>query len=235
MEFSAAMLPDDAGRCGARRTVAARRGPTPVLIRGGVVEDVSRAARDDRRPDGIGRSGCDRRRAAVRNRRAREHCRPNDSSPRSTCRRSRPRRDLRHLGDRARDRGARARRLQARRRNPRQARAAHRRRDPLGRAGKRRRRAAQGGADRGRPVVAISRSRDRARRRDLHQDRAARERRLGRRDRRALGFELEQSRARSRAGGEQPRRHPRRDARQRRQPARFRRPQRAAARQGQGQ
>ena len=46
---------------------------------------------------------------------------------------------------------------------------------------------------------------------------------------------VEQSRAGDRAGGQQPRRDGGRDARQRRQPARLRGPQRAAARQGEGQ
>ena len=78
--------------------------------------------------------------------------------------------------------------------------AAHRRRHPLGRPRHRRRGALEGCADRGWPVVAISRSRDRTRCRDLHQDGAARQRRLGRRDRRAIGLQLEQSGAGGRAG-----------------------------------
>ena len=74
--------------------------------------------------------------------------------------------------------------------------------------GSRERGATQAGADRRRHVVAISRSRDRPRRGNFHQVAAAGDRRLGRGDRRALRFELEQPRARNRAGGRQPRRNP---------------------------
>ena len=44
MQFSAAMLPDDVERATLAGRVALPEGPTPVLIRGGMVEDVSRAA-----------------------------------------------------------------------------------------------------------------------------------------------------------------------------------------------
>ena len=93
----------------------------------------------------------------------------------------------------------------------------------------------QGRADRGRPVVAVPRGRDRPRCRGLHQVAGALDRRRRRRDRRALGFDLEQPRARSRAAGRFARQGGRRDARQRRQLARLRGALGAAARQGQGQ
>jgi fumarylacetoacetate (FAA) hydrolase family protein len=44
MDFSAAMLPDDVGRATLAGRLALPEGPTPVLIRGGAVEDLSRAA-----------------------------------------------------------------------------------------------------------------------------------------------------------------------------------------------
>ena len=121
--------------------------------------------------------------------------------------------------------------ISRRRRNPRQARAAHRRRHPLGRT--RAREAAarlkdaliEDGLWSQYLEVAIGPDAE-----IFTKTAAARQRRLGRRDRRPLRFQLEQPRAGSRAGREQPRRHPRRDARQRRQPARLRGPQRAAAR-----
>ena len=84
-------------------------------------------------------------------------------------------------------------------------------------------------------VVAVSRGGHRTRRRDLHQGAADVGGRTRRGDRHPSEVGMEQSGARDRAGREQPRRDRRRDARQRRQPARLRRPQRAPARQGQGQ
>src|SRR5262249_20384404 len=60
-------------------------------------------------------------------------------------------------------------------------------------------------------------------------------RRQRRRGRPASGLDLEQPGARDRAGRERARRDRWRDARQRREPPRFRGPQRAPARQGQGQ
>ena len=44
MEFTAAMLPDDVGEATLAGRLLLDEGPTPVLIRGGAVEDVSRAA-----------------------------------------------------------------------------------------------------------------------------------------------------------------------------------------------
>src|SRR3569833_2927196 len=44
MQFSAAMLPDDVERATLAGRLALPEGPTPVLIRNGAVEDVSRAA-----------------------------------------------------------------------------------------------------------------------------------------------------------------------------------------------
>ena len=44
MQFTAAMLPDDAADATLAGRLLLDEGPTPVLIRGGAVEDVSRAA-----------------------------------------------------------------------------------------------------------------------------------------------------------------------------------------------
>ena len=71
-------------------------------------------------------------------------------------------------------------------------------------------------------------------RRDLHQGAADVGGRLRRRRRLSRPFALEQPGARGGADRRLRRAHRRRDARQRRQPARFRGPQRAAARQGEG-
>ncbi len=101
--------------------------------------------------------------------------------------------------------------------------------------GLRRGHAAQGGADRARGLVAISRGRHRAGRRDLHQGPAHGGGGHRRRRRAPPGLGLEQPRARGRAGRGVGRADRRRHARQRRQPARRRGPLGAAARQGQGQ
>ncbi len=94
---------------------------------------------------------------------------------------------------------------------------------------------AQAGADRAPPVVAVPGGRNRTGCRDLHQGSAAVVARHRRADRHPSGIDLEQPGARGGAGGESARRRGRRGARQRCQPARFRRPQCVAARQGQGQ
>ena len=94
---------------------------------------------------------------------------------------------------------------------------------------------AQGRADRARRLVAVPRSRHRSGRRDLHQVAADVGGGYRRRHRHPSEVGMEQPGARDRARGQQPRRNGRRDARQRRQPARLRGPQRAPARQGQGQ
>ncbi len=91
------------------------------------------------------------------------------------------------------------------------------------------------GADRAARVVAVPRGRHRARCRDLHQVAADVGDRPRRRHRPASQVRVEQSGAGDRARREQPRADGRRDARQRRQPARLRRAQRAAAGQGEGQ
>ena len=44
MLFSAAMLPDDVERATLAGRLSLPEGPTPVLIRGGMVEDMSRIA-----------------------------------------------------------------------------------------------------------------------------------------------------------------------------------------------
>ena len=85
------------------------------------------------------------------------------------------------------------------------------------------------------PVVAVPRGGHRSRRRGVHQGAGAVGRGHRRRDRHPPRLGLEQPRARGGAGRQQPRRDRRRDARQRRQPARLRGPQRVAAGQGQGQ
>ena len=94
--------------------------------------------------------------------------------------------------------------------------------------------ALEGRADRRRRLVAISRGRHRAGRGNLHQEPADVRRRRGRRRRFPRRVGLEQSGARSRARDQLERRDRRRDARQRRQFARFRRTIGAAAGQGQG-
>ena len=62
----AAMLPVDAADATLAGRLLLEEGPTAVVIRDGVVEDVSRDRADRRRPDGAGRSGERQRRAAVR-------------------------------------------------------------------------------------------------------------------------------------------------------------------------
>ena len=145
------------------------------------------------------------------------------------------RRDLRRKHARARHRGAGARRRQQGRRDPRAHRRHPRRQPDVVEARLRRRGARQAGAGRARRVVAVSRGRHRPRRRGLHQDAADGERRPWRADRAASRIGVEQSRAGDRAGGQFARHDPGRDARQRRQPARLRGPQRAAAVEGEGQ
>src|SRR5690606_312277 len=86
-----------------------------------------------------------------------------------------------------------------------------------------------------RHVVAVPRSRHRPRRRSLLEIAGPFRSWARRTDRRALRFELEQSRARDCARGRPAGGNGRRHARQRREPARFRRPLRPAAQQGQGQ
>ena len=137
------------------------------------------------------------------------------------------------------DAGARDRR--ARPRRPRRRRAGARRDGQADRDGSRdieaglaRSAKAEGRPDRRRRLVAISRGRHRSGRRNLHQGAADVGGRRGRRSGLPLGLALEQSGARSGAADRLQRRDRRRDARQRRQPARFRRPQRAAAGQGEG-
>ena len=144
-------------------------------------------------------------------------------------------RDVRGQHARARDRGAGARRSrESRERAPRDRRG--HRRQPVERAA----RVAGSGAPQGRPdraegVVAVPRGGYRPRRRDLHQVAAHVGRRYRGRHRHPSEVGVEQPGARDRARRERARPHGRRDARQRRQPARLRGTQRAAARQGQGQ
>ena len=84
-------------------------------------------------------------------------------------------------------------------------------------------------------LVAVPRGRHRSGRGDLHQVPADGRGRHRRRGRHSPEVGVEQPRAGDRARGQRGRPRRRRVARQRRQPARFRRTQRAAARQGQGQ
>ncbi len=112
----------------------------------------------------------------------------------------------------------------------------HHRRQPVERAARLTRGGApQGRADRAERLVAVPRSRHRAGCRDLHEVAADVGGRNGRCDRHPSEVGVEQSGAGDRARGGLARPNGGRDARQRRQPARLRGPQRAAARQGEGQ
>ena len=145
------------------------------------------------------------------------------------------RRDLRRLDDRARDRGARARRPERRRGDPRGGEPAGGRRSGEAEAGIGGGGAPEAGADRAGRLEPVSGGRHRSGCRDLHQGAAD-----GRgRHRHGCGHPpelvVEQSGARGGAGRVVGRPHRRRDAGQRREPARRRGPLRAAARQGEGQ
>ena len=187
-------------------------GPTSVLIRGRGVEDVSRCLRRSRSLMEAEVSGiAGDRLCSVDD----LFCDAADRFlARSTSRRSRPPASTfaisaieRVIEEHAR--GDLSRRLG----NPRQARATHRRRDPLGRSRQRRRRPAQGCADRERPLVAISRSRDWTRCRNLQRDTPARKRRLGGASRRPVGIPAGTTpNPKSVARLQQQGRHPRRDA-----------------------
>ena len=224
-------------------------GPSVVAVRADGVYDVSatfatiarslRGGRPRRRACGaaqgerLGSLADDPRQHAARGARCRQALAARADRPASDQGRGR---DLRDLDAGARDRGARARR-------PRRGRAHARRDDRADRRGPRRRLkpgspAAQKLKEaliaRGR-LVAISRGRHRPGRGNLHQVAADVGGRRGRGRGVSLGVALEQSRARGGARSiASQRRDRRRDARQRRQPARFRGPQRAAARQGEG-
>jgi fumarylacetoacetate (FAA) hydrolase family protein len=132
LEFTAEMLPNDAAQALLAGRLLLDEGPTPVLIREGRVEDVSRAAptiadlmdlADPASVSGDRLFGMEE----LANLRAEQFLAP--------C-------DLQAV------KGAGARRFPPGGRDPRSARTAHRRRDPLGRARKRGRGAAQGSADR---------------------------------------------------------------------------------------
>ena len=237
MNFSAAMLPDDAANATLAGRLLLDEGPTPVLIRDGAVEDVSRQRADYRRPDGP---------VPIREASAASGCSASTScalpaarvsSRRSTCRQSR--RPGVTFAISAIERV-----IEERARGDFRAAAAEIR-DKLEQR--------IGGAIRS--VVPGSEAAARLKEALIEDGLWSQYLEV------AIGpdaeiftktaplasvgwgaeigvrseFELEQSRARSRAGREQPRRDPRRDARQRREPARFRRPQRAAAEQGEGQ
>ena len=111
----------------------------------------------------------------------------------------------------------------------------HRRRRHHHQARLARGRGAEEDPDGARRLVALSRGRHRPLCRDLHQGAADGGRRLRRGDRHPLGLRLEQSRARGDAGRQRQGHDRRRDARQRRQPARHGGPQRPAAGHRQGQ
>ena len=145
------------------------------------------------------------------------------------------RRHLRDLDAGARDRGAGAGQSGLGGRDPQRSGAAGRRRPFKAQAGLAGSDEAEGGADRSERLEPVSGSRHRSRRRSVHQgaDDVLGRHRHGCRP--ASEIDLEQSGAGSRARGVEPRRDRRRDARQRRQSARFRGTLGAAAVEGQGQ
>ena len=225
----------DAGRPGRRRGPQRRR-----VRRQRALSHRQRAVR------GSQPGGSAARRKGRAHRRSRSHRRQHAArSPRHektlAARAGRPagaesrRRHLCHLDAGARDRGAGAGQSGFRRSHPQGSGAAGRRRSFKTQARLGGGDEAEAGADRSKRLEPVSRSRHRSRRRSVHQGADDVVGRHGHGCRTASEIDLEQSGAGSRDCRVEPRQHRRRDARQRRQFARFRGTLGAAVVEGQGQ